>query len=174
MPEELIEHEVVIDEYMTATLKIPKRLSAMELAAIMAKAKKMFNISDAQTEQQHSVSKMETRGYTQIRLSEEQEREIIDTYNVEMSNEEKDNMAKEYGFTNRQKLYTKYHNLRSKYKNGNRKTKEKVYRGFWTKKREQQLITMYNSDTNMSGTGMAKKLGASSKQVYDKLYTLKK
>ena len=173
MNEELIEHEIVIDEYMTATLKIPKVLTAMELAALMAKAKKMFNISDAQTEQQHSVKRMETRNYVAVKLTTEQEKELIRDYDINLSNEEKDEIAEKYGIATRQKLYSKYQNLKTKHKIKGTK-KGKIYRGFWTEKREQQLIAMYNSNSNLSGTGMAKKLGASSKQVYDKLYTLKK
>jgi hypothetical protein len=41
----LIEHEVVIDNYISATLKIPKLLTALELKGLMIKAKKLYELS---------------------------------------------------------------------------------------------------------------------------------
>ena len=46
MQSELIEHTVEIDEYLSATIKIPKVLDALELKALMAKANKLFNLAE--------------------------------------------------------------------------------------------------------------------------------
>ena len=46
MEKELIEHTVEIDNYITATLRIPKVLDAMELKALMVKANKLFNLAE--------------------------------------------------------------------------------------------------------------------------------
>ena len=43
---ELLEHEVVIDEHIKVTLMIPKKLSALELKALMVKSNKLFNLSE--------------------------------------------------------------------------------------------------------------------------------
>ena len=41
MTNELIEHSIVVDEYITATIKIPKQLNAMEFKALATKANKL-------------------------------------------------------------------------------------------------------------------------------------
>ena len=43
---ELLEHEIVIDEHIKVTLMIPKKLSALELKALMVKSNKLFNLSE--------------------------------------------------------------------------------------------------------------------------------
>ena len=46
MKNEMIEHRVEIDDYVSATIKIPKILTAMELKALMVKANKLFNLAE--------------------------------------------------------------------------------------------------------------------------------
>jgi predicted RNA-binding protein with RPS1 domain len=41
----LVEHHVVVDNYISATLKIPKILTALELKGLMIKAKKLYELS---------------------------------------------------------------------------------------------------------------------------------
>ena len=43
---DFVEHEVEIDDYITATLKIPKVMTAMDLKSLMVKANKLFNLSE--------------------------------------------------------------------------------------------------------------------------------
>ena len=43
---DIIDHIVEIDSHISATLKIPVRLSAIELKALMVKANKLFNLSE--------------------------------------------------------------------------------------------------------------------------------
>ena len=43
---ELIEHKIKIDEYISAEIKIPKVLTAMDLKALMYKANKLFNLAE--------------------------------------------------------------------------------------------------------------------------------
>lgn len=47
--EELIEHEIVVDKYLSATLKIPRVITSLELKALFMKANKLFNISEIST-----------------------------------------------------------------------------------------------------------------------------
>lgn len=170
MEKELIEHKIVIDEYMTATLKIPKVLTAMELAALMAKAKKMFNISDAQIEQP-SMRKKSTSDYIVVPITKEQEREILSTFDTKMSDEEKDEMAEKYGYATRQKLYSKYQNLKKKYKDGTPKKSKRKGRYIWTEAKEKKLKKLYKTIPN---TEIAEKFGLKRRQIQDKLYELKK
>ncbi len=48
MTNELIEHSIVVDEYITATIKIPKQLTAMEFKALATKANKLFSLAEVQ------------------------------------------------------------------------------------------------------------------------------
>lgn len=43
---EIIEHEIVIEGFGKLLMDIPKRLSTLELQALMTKTKKLFNISE--------------------------------------------------------------------------------------------------------------------------------
>ena len=46
MEKELIEHKVEVDEYISAIIKIPKVLTALELKSLMSKANKLFNLAE--------------------------------------------------------------------------------------------------------------------------------
>lgn len=46
MTYDMVEHTVEIDEYISATIKIPKKLTAIELKALMVKANKLFNLAE--------------------------------------------------------------------------------------------------------------------------------
>jgi hypothetical protein len=48
---EMIEHEVVVDDYITVKLKIPKVLTAMDLKGLMMKTNKLFNMSEVAIQQ---------------------------------------------------------------------------------------------------------------------------
>ena len=52
---ELLEHIVDIDKFMEVRLKIPKRLNALELKALMSKANKMFNLADVPIVAEHTT-----------------------------------------------------------------------------------------------------------------------
>lgn len=41
-----VKHEIIIDEYITTSIMIPERMTALEFKAITTKANKLFNISD--------------------------------------------------------------------------------------------------------------------------------
>ena len=43
---EVVEHIVVVDEYISAILKIPKELSALDLKALMVKSNKLLNLAE--------------------------------------------------------------------------------------------------------------------------------
>jgi hypothetical protein len=58
---EKISHKIIIDEYIEVTLKIPKVITAMGLKALMLKANKLFNLSDALVEE---TSKKRSYNYT--------------------------------------------------------------------------------------------------------------
>ena len=52
--EELIEHEVIINDMMEIKMKIPKKMTAMDLKALMVKANKIFSISDTSIDDSRS------------------------------------------------------------------------------------------------------------------------
>lgn len=90
---EIIEHIVEIDNYLSATLKIPKKLTAIELKALMMKANKLFNLSETPL--------VEKRKYIRCKIrSEAEKRELVEKY--EKSNdEERLRMTEEMGIGNK-------------------------------------------------------------------------
>jgi len=54
---ERIEHIVEVDEYLEVKLKIPKRLNAMSLKALMTKATKLFNMAEIPIVQKRTYNK---------------------------------------------------------------------------------------------------------------------
>ena len=59
---ELINHEVVIDKYLTATLSIPKKLTSLELKALFMKANKLFNLSEVEIADSNTTNVRGVRG----------------------------------------------------------------------------------------------------------------
>ena len=54
MEEELVEHIVDIDQYVSVTLKIPKVMTALELKGLTMKANKLFNLAEVPIVQEGS------------------------------------------------------------------------------------------------------------------------
>lgn len=166
---ELIEHTIVIDEYITATIKIPKILTALELAALMTKARKMFNISEVMIEQPQQPKKIiiNRKKSNNIYLAPEQEQELLNTFNL-LTSEEKDRLAIKFGYSDRRKLLDKYHNIKLKYKN---KKIIKSKKFIWTSENVDFLKKNYRK---IIAKKIAEKLGITKQSVYDKIWVLRK
>lgn len=61
MVEQLIEHEILVDKYITVKLAIPKQLDAVSLKGLMTKANRLFSLSEIELQ---SVSAPKTKLYT--------------------------------------------------------------------------------------------------------------
>jgi hypothetical protein len=64
MTKELIEHTIEVDEYISATIKIPKVLSALDFKSLMVKADKFFKISEPSIVQKQPLEIKKTRKRT--------------------------------------------------------------------------------------------------------------
>lgn len=95
--EDIVEHIVEIDSYVSVTIKIPKRLSAIDLKALMAKANKMFNLSETPI--------IEKRRAKYLISNDEEKKKLIEKYQ-NSSDEEKSRMAQEMGISEKS-LYQK-------------------------------------------------------------------
>ena len=90
---EMIEHTIEIDEYVSVTLKIPKVLTAIELKALMYKANKLFNLAEVPL----TPGKRPRQKY--IKHDLEAKKNIVKAYDKSSTKEEKEELAKKYGMS---------------------------------------------------------------------------
>lgn len=93
MTEEIIEHTVEVDEYISAIIKIPKTLTAIDLKALMFKANKLFNIAEV------PLIDKPKRKY----MKKDETLKLIEKYD-KANDKEKQEMANEFG-VNLKSLY---------------------------------------------------------------------
>jgi len=73
MENELIEHVIEVDKYTELTLKIPLRMTAMELKGLTMKANKIFNLSDCSDTNTMVKRTYKTRATTPEALNQKQQ-----------------------------------------------------------------------------------------------------
>lgn len=105
---ELIEHKIEIDEYVSATLRIPKVLTAIELKALMIKANKLFNLADVPLAAGGSP-----RRYVRNSLGDEQKKALIKEYDG-VNSVGKERIAERLGI-NGKALYQKVWTLKKQF-----------------------------------------------------------
>lgn len=88
--EGIVEHKIIIDDNMSATLNIPKELTAIELKALMHKANKLFNLSET------TISNKNLRGNYK-RLSNEEKKEMVTQY--DKGKEAREKLCQKYKIT---------------------------------------------------------------------------
>jgi len=88
---ELIEHEIKVDKFLSVKMKIPKKMDALELKALATKSQKLLNLSDLSV-QRHPRQ-------TRVRISIDEKKEFVNEISEAKKKGQLEEMAKKYGCT---------------------------------------------------------------------------
>ena len=162
MEDDLIEHIIDVDEYISITLKIPKVLTPMGLKALTVKANKLFNLSEVPL-----VDSKKRQYGIRNGISNEEKIEYIKKYD-ESDREGKERIATELGVLP-QSLYSKISAFRLSVSDA-----PKHYKKRKNKPNKNNLLTEYeNAITSRDKEALAKKYGLTIKKLYRKINYMK-
>lgn len=183
MNEDIVEHKVEIDDSISATLKIPKVLTAIDLKALMHKANKLFNLAEVNIQDRKQDKK--PREF-QKRKDIEEIKEIVSNWD-DANSEGRKQMAVDMNKSLHSLTRTIYYwkkkfnigiepNIRT---NGRPKSKPVEQKGdrkyrkriTWTKEQVTEFKKMVGDKVPQDK--MAEHFGVNLKQVWDMKYRLK-
>ena len=155
--QELIEHTVEIDEYVSATIRIPKVLTAIDLKALMYKANKLFNIAE--------VPLVAVKKRVYHRSDYKGSNRLVNEYDS-ASKEERLEMAERLGI-NAKLLYQRVWGLKKDV--GINKVDDRAYNRVASRKYDDAFVNkaVKKLKAGVSTKDVALKMGVKTKKLYD-------
>lgn len=163
---EIVEHEVEIDDNISATLKIPKKMTAIDLKSLMLKANKMFNLAEVPImAKRNGYAK---RNYANQWTPEHSKQFLKDYDNA--SHGDKEALVAKYGFSSLNSLQSRLYKVRAML--GVKSERKESAGIIFSPELKEQIKQKYNS--GIKGKEIAEQMGFKTSQIYDKLQQMKK